>query len=520
MAVELEKSHNARRNIFWGIINKLISILLPFVNRTVFLYVLGIEFLGLNSLFASVLQVLNLAEMGVGSALVYSMYKPIAAGDKSMICALLSLYRKIYRYIGVMILLAGSMVIPFLPNFVQGNPPAGISLSLAYIIYLGNTVISYFCYGYKNALPNAFQRVDIITNIASLTQIITCILQIVLLYVVADYYVYLIVMPLTTFLNNWLTAKAVNHYYPEYTCTGIVPKHIRGEIKRKVFGLLIGKICGTTRNALDSICLSMFIGLSVTAIYNNYLYVVMAVTGVFGVVGASVMAGVGNSMELYDRNKNYQDMRRMNFIYMLMSGWATVIILCLIQPFMELWTGKDFMLPLDVVILLVLYFYLLRMGDIRAVYSDAAGLWWETRYRAVAESIANIILNVVLGKLFGVRGIIWATLISLFFINFCWGSQIVFRYYFKNGKIWRYFIDHLKYMGVTIVVMGLTYRVCCLLPIENLWLNLLGRTVVCLLVPAVLYIVIWYWTSEYQQVMRWFLLRMRLLDRFGFLLSR
>ena len=517
--MELEKSRNARRNIFWGITNKLINILLPFVNRTVFLYVLGVEYLGLNSLFASILQVLNLAEMGVGSALVYSMYKPISTGDTSMICALLSLYRKVYRYIGLTILAAGIMVIPFLPDLVQGNPPPGVSLVLAYSIYLVNTVISYFCYGYKTALPNAFQRVDMVSKTASLTQIATSVLQIGLLYAVADYYAYLLVMPLTTFLNNWLISRMVNRYYPEYTCAGVVPKVVRSKIKRKVMGLLIGKICGTTRNALDSICLSMFIGLSITAIYNNYLYVVMAATAIFGVVGTSIMAGVGNSMALYDRDKNYQDMWRMNYIYMLLSGWAAVMMLCLIQPFMELWMGKDLMLPFDVVIMLVAYFYLLRMGDIRYVYSEAAGLWWETRYRAVAESVANVILNIVLGKLFGVRGIIWATLLSLFFINFCWGSQIVFHYYFQNGKIWRYFADHLRYMGVTIIVMGVTYGICQF-SMGDLWLTFIGRTMVCLVVPAVLYVVLWYWTDEYQQVMRWFLTRVKLADKLRFLVSK
>lgn len=517
--MELEKSRNARRNIFWGIINKLINILLPFVNRTVFLYVLGVDFLGLNSLFASILQVLNLAEMGVGSALVYSMYKPVSTGNTSMICALLSLYRKVYRYIGLAIMAAGIMVIPFLPNLVQGNPPPDVSLALAYSIYLVNTVISYFCYGYKTALPNAFQRVDMVSKIASLTQIATSVLQIGMLYVVADYYAYLIVMPMTTFLNNWLISRMVNRYYPEYTCAGVVPKSLRLEIRRKVMGLLIGKICGTTRNALDSICLSMFIGLSITAIYNNYLYVVMSATAIFSVVGTSIMAGVGNSMALYDRDKNYQDMWRMNYIYMILSGWAAVMILCLVQPFMELWVGKELMLPFDVVVMLVAYFYLLRMGDVRYVYSEAAGLWWETRYRAITESVANVILNIVLGKLFGVRGIILATLLSLFFINFCWGAQIVFHYYFKNGKIWRYFCDHLRYMGVTIVVVGVTYEICQLF-MGDLCLTLLARIIVCLFVPAVLYIVLWYWTDEYQQVMRWLLNRLKLADKFSSLVLK
>jgi O-antigen/teichoic acid export membrane protein len=507
--MELEKSRNARRNILWGMINKFITILLPFINRTIFLYILGVELLGLNSLFTSILQMLNLAEMGVGSALVYSMYKPIAKGDKAMICALLSLYRKVYTYIGLVILSLGLLIIPFLNDLVQGHSPNGVNMWFAYGIYLVNTVISYFCYSYKTALPYAFQRVDLISNISSLTQIMTSILQICMLYFIQDYYAYLIIMPITTFLNNLLTARVVNKNFPEYNCAGQVPNYLHQKIKRRVLGLFIGKVCGTTRNALDSICLSMFIGLSVTAIYNNYLYVVMAVSGLFGVVMKSIVAGVGNSMEIYNREKNYQDMRKMNFIYMLLSGWTAVIMLCLFQPFMLLWTGIELMFSFDIVILFVMYFYLLCMGDVRASYSDAAGLWWETRYRAVIESVVNVVLNLVLGRLFGVCGIIWATLISLFFINFCWGSQIVFQYYFKNGKIWKYFGDHLKYLCITIIVMVITYGICSL-ERGGAWFTFATRAITCFVLPLILYNVLWYKNVEYRHAMKWFFLRVNL----------
>lgn len=518
--MELEKTRNAKRNILYGMINRFIGILLPFLNRTVFLYVLGTEFLGLNSLFASILQVLNLAEMGIGSAVVYSMYRPIAEGNKSEVCALLYFYKRVYRWVGITIFFIGLMIIPFLPFFVHGDLPTGISLPLVYFVYLINTVISYFCFGYKTALPNAFQRTDIVSKVSSLTQMIQCILQIALLYTLADYYVYLLVMPMVTLLNNILVAKVVDAYYPGYHCGGVVSQRIRLDIRRKVYGLVIDKISGTTRNALDSICLSMYIGLSVTAIYNNYLYIVMAVTGIFGVIGASVMAGVGNSMVLYDREKNYQDMKRMNFIYMLLSGWAAIAILCLVQPFMEIWVGNELVFPTDIVLLLVGYFYLLRMGDVRFVYSDAAGLWWETRYRAVAESVANVVLNIVLGKIFGVRGIICATLLSLFFINFCWGSQIVFCHYFRNGKILEYYKDHLRYFGGTISVAVIVFGLCVLCQGEQLWQMFVYRLVVCTFVPSVMYFIVYHNTAIYQESIRWFLVRANLEDRFGFLLRK
>ena len=515
--MELEKSRNARRNIFWGILNRFVSIILPFINRTVFLYILGVELLGLNSLFMSVLQVLNLAEMGVGSAMVFSMYRPIAEGNRNLVCALLSLYRKIYRWIGIVILLGGLILMNFLPYLVHDKPPDNVSLYWPYLIYLLNTVISYFCFGYKSSLPTAFQRTDFINNISSMTKVLESCIQIFFLYIVSSYYIYLSVMPFVTLLNNIMIARLVDKNYPEYHCEGIVPRGIKRNIFRKVCGIFIDKVCGTTRNSLDSICISMYVGLSITAIYNNYLYVVMAVTGVFGVIGASIVAGIGNSMVIYDCEKNYQDMRRINFIYMIISGWITVAMFSLLQPFMELWVGEKLMFSLDVVFLLSVYFYMLRMGDVRAIYSNAAGLWWETRYRAIVESVANVLLNLVLGKLFGVIGIILATILSLFFINFCWGSQIVFLHYFKNGKIGRYYIEHMMYGLGTIIVAIVTFLIATFFDGGKLE-NFLYRSIVCLIIPAVLYYLLWHRTNIYCEAMEWFLVRMKMKRKFKFLL--
>lgn len=493
----------------FGLLNRFISLAMPFINRTVFIYILGAEYLGLNSLFASILQMLSLAELGVGGVIVYHMYEPIARNDRAAICALLNLYRRIYRIIGTAILVVGLCLIPFLPQLIHGDVPADVNLYVVYGLYLINTVISYWFFIYKASIPNAFQRADLVSNIATLVQIVQAVAQIAVVYFMQSYYAYLIVMPLATLLNNFLIAYVVGRYYPQIHCAGKVAPEIVRDIKIKVAGMMIHRVCGTTRNSLDSICLASFVGLVITGIYNNYYYVIASVTSFFAIFSTAVVAGVGNSIVLYDTEKNYQDMRRINFLYMLLAGWSSVFLLLLYQPFMQIWVGEDMMLPFGMAVLFMLYFYVLKMGDIRALFVDAAGLWWEQRWRAIAETIANLVLNIALGLYFGVWGIVIATLISLFCINFCWGSRIVFDCYFKNGKAGEYYRDHAIYFVVMSVVVSICYAIGSAFEL-NVYFAFAYRFIVAFIVPPVLFYLCYRHWSVAKVAARWFAQRFHL----------
>jgi len=516
--MQINRTQNTKRNILWGTVNKVITLFLPFLTRTVMIRTLGAEYLGLNSLFSSVLQVLNLTELGFSSAIVYSMYKPIAEDDKSAICALLNAYRKIYKAVGIIILAVGFALMPFLPKLIHGSAPADVNIYWVYGIYLFNTAISYLLFAYKQALPNAFQRVDIISNITSISLGGMYLLQIIVLLQVRRYYPYLILLPISTVINNVITSIYVDKAYPEYRCKGRVTEQQKSEIKEKVFGLFINKVCQTTRNSLDSICTSAFLGLTITAMYNNYFYVISAVTGLFTVFTTSMIAGVGNSIVVDSVDKNYDDLKKMNFVYMWLSGWATICMLVLYQPFIKICFGEQYLFPFSVVIEFCLYFYVLRMGDIRSIYSDGAGLWWENRYRAIAESVANIVLNITLVQFWGVHGIIIATLISLFVINFILGSQITFKYYFKNGKLGEYFEYHGIYFCVNLLAAFITVEICRYIPLYSA-IGVLVRLVLCCIVPNVIYLLVYRHTKVYKISMPWILRKFNLENKLGFMLK-
>lgn len=503
--MKLEKSKNAKRNIVFGLINKIITMILPFIIRSVIIYNMSADYLGLNSLFSSILQVLNLTELGFSNAVVFSMYKPIAENDHKSIKALLCFYRKIYRIIGLIVLVVGMILIPFLDVLIKGSYSSDINIYILYLVYLGNTVLSYFLFAYKSSLLNAHQRTDIISNINTVSSGGMYIVQIIVLFLTKNYYVYVMMMPLFTVANNLIVYFVTKKMYPHYYGDGEVSKEQLSGIKKQVAGLMVTKLCNVSRNSFDSIFVSAFLGLTITAVYGNYYYIMNAVIAILTVVSNAMLAGVGNSIVTEEREKNYRDFRKINFVYMWISGWCTVCLLCLYQPFMKLWVKNDeLMFPLSTVILFCIYFYSLEMGVVRSVYSDAAGLWWENRYRAIIEAITNLILNLLLVYFFGITGIISATLISILIINFGFGSQIVFKYYFKNGRLREYFSDHAKYFIATSIVSTVTYLICTFVPFTGLS-ELIIRLLICCIVPNILYILIYCKTKIYAASIQWML---------------
>ena len=492
------RTKNVKRNIVFGLLNKFVHLVFPFIIRSVVIQTLGAEYLGLGSLFTSILQVLNLAEMGFSSAIVYSMYKPVAENDTRTICALTNLYKKIYRIIGIIVLTIGLCLMPFLSSFIEGSVPESANIYILYLLYLLNTASTYFLFAYKSALVTAHQRSDIISNVGTITSLIQFVAQIVILLVWKNYYVYIIAQCITAVVNNICVAIIARRMYPEYICKGIVPKDEKKDIRKRVAGLIVQKLCATTRNSFDSIFISSMIGLTAVAIYSNYYTIMMAIIGVMSIFSSSITASVGNSIVTESVKKNYRDMNKFNFIYMWVSGWLTACLACLYQPLMQAWMGKDNMFSYGIVVLFCIYFYSLKMGDIRAVYSDAKGLWYENRYRAIAESIANVVLNIILGHLFGVAGIIVGTLISLLIINFGYGSQILFKHYFGDDRIMEYFLRHGLYALVTLIVCSITFFLCSFLNIGGVS-DLIIKGGVCVVVPNLLYFLIYCKTGMYKE---------------------
>ena len=485
--MRIQRTRNATRNIFWGILFRLVATFCPFIMRTVLLYVLGVEYLGLNSLFTSLLSFLSLAELGIGNAMVYAMYKPVAQDEDDAICALLKLYKKLYQIIGTIILAIGICLLPFVEKMVHGSYPPDINPYILFLIYLFNTVISYFLFGYKQSILMAFHRNDIISKRAAILRLFMYGIEAVVLLTTHNYYLYILILPVYNISTNIANSLIVDKFYPQYKCRGTVPKEVSRSIKRNVLALVGNKLNDIVLNSSNNLVISIFMGLSMVAMYDNYYYVFNAVVGVALIIYNSLTAGLGNSIELETIDKNYQDFKTLTFINFWFITWCTACLLCLMQPFMEIWVGKELMFPIAAVFWFAVYFFVLESEKIVLTYKDAAGIWWQDRFRPYVVMAVNLILNVVLIQVMGVNGIIIATIIGLM-ISVPWSGYILHKHLFKK-TVKKYFLSYLKYFLLAALICAITYEVCTFIE-GGKYVQLILRCIICCFVPNILYFIL------------------------------
>lgn len=483
--MKIERTKNAFRNIIWGVIERIISIALPFATRTILIKSLGAEYLGLNSLFTSILQVLSISELGISSAIVFSMYKPIAEDNNELLCAFLNLYRKIYLVIGSIILAVGLAIVPFLSNMITGKIPADVDIYVVYLIYLANTVLSYYLFAYKQALFSAHQRNDLISKRTTFVSFFSSSLQIILLLFFKNYYTYVLVVPLATILTNLLNVVLANKMYPHIQCRGKVPDcEIKG-IKKRVAGLISYKIYGVVYSSVGTIVISTFLGLVPLAIYNNYFYVQSSVIGFLTIISASITAGVGNKMITNSKSENYNDFMNFTFANGWITSWCAICLVTLYQHFMRTWVGEELTFPFPTMVLIVLYFYLSRVTNITFTYREAAGLWWEDRFRPLVLTAVNLLLSLTLVQFIGINGVMLSTIFCTVVISVPWGTCILFKKYFEMSPL-AYFKRIIIYIIATSLISFATLVICDILPSSG-WFILVAKCGICLVVPNILF---------------------------------
>lgn len=498
--MKIERTKNAVRNIRYGVILKLYQMLLPFLMRTVMIYAMGVQYLGLNSLFTSILQVLNLAELGVGSAMVYSMYKPLANDDHETICALMKLYRTYYRIIGLIIAVVGLLLTPFIPKLISGEVPADVNIYTLYLLNLSATAASYWLFAYKNSILQASQRLDVVNKVMLLTNTLQSAAQLVMLLVFKNYYYYLIVTLATQILTNIITAIAANKLYPQYKPHGELDRSIVDAIKGRFKDLFTSKIGQIVYDSADTIVISAFLGLATLAIYQNYFFILTSVTAFVTIVFSACTAGIGNSLVVESKEKNFGDFNKFTLITSWIAGFCGTCLLCIYQPFMELWVGKDLMLPFSAVVCFAVYFFTRQINSLYNLYKDAAGMWHEDRFRPLITSLVNLGLNLVLVQFWGIYGVLISTVIAIVFVGMPWLFINLFTVIFERKAMATHLKKLLTYVLVAVVAAAVTYALCSLISV-GLIPTILLRMAICLVVPNALYCLAFRTTDEFQQIL-------------------
>ena len=501
--VKLDRTNNALKGTISGIVVQLFNMLMPFVIRTLFIHSFGIEYVGLNSLFVSILQVLNLAELGVGSALVFSMYEPISCNNKKKICALMRLYKIYYRIIGFIVLSVGLLLIPFLPKLISGEIPNGINLYIVYLLNLIATVLSYWMFAYRNSLLVAYQKNYIINIITLITNFIKYILQLIVLLFLENYYLFLIAVIISQIFQNIVTAIVALKKFPDLVSIGSVSKTERKKIDSKVLNLFAAKICGVVTNSADSMVISAILGLTILGIYNNYYYILTSVMAMVAVLFNSLRAGIGNALITENPEKNISDFNKLTCIVSFIICVCFSCFLNLFQPFITLWVGEENLLSRFSVILLCLYFMFYEYPIFWAMYKDAAGRWKEDRRRSIVAPIFNLFTNIVLVKYIGLNGVLISTIVTYAFISGPW-LLIIIKKYVINYDVKKYLLMLSFYSGCVFISAAASFGICENIHVRGV-LGLIMKLVISISISVSIFFILFWRTTDFKHIYQFIL---------------
>ncbi len=488
------------RNIKYSAVNYIAVNLLKFIVRMVFVKTLPIEYLGVNGLFTNVLAMLSLAELGIGPAIVYSLYKPLAYGDKETIKSIMRLFKKVYIAVGGIILVLGLALFPFLDSFIKDGQSVPQVHSF-YLVFLLNTVVSYL-WTYKRSLLIADQKQYVVNIYQAAVQVLVAILQIIFLLIFADYWCFIILMLLGTVLENFSIARKADKEYPYLNESAeILDLDIKHQIVKNTKAMICHKIGGMVVFSSSNLVLSKFAGLAAVGLYSNYYMVIAALNTFAAKFFESITASIGNLMVLEESSKKIKAFKITEFITALQAAICFCGLFVLFNPFVELWVGKAYLFSEAVVAAMALSFYLTYMRKAVLMFRDACGLYWNDRYKPLAESVINLVASIYLTIHYGVIGVVLGGIISTLLTCF-WVEPYVL---FNNGidiKLKDYFADYLKFTAAAFLSALASKFIYTSLFVKVTLVNFIAGILICVSVTLVLWYAVFKSGEETQYLMK------------------
>lgn len=487
----MDRKKNVKKGLVSGVINNLLTLILPFVSRTIIIYYLGSAYLGLGGVFNSIINILNISELGFASALSFILYKPIAENDKEKVCAILSFSRRFFRIIGIVVLAIGVVLVPFLHNVVNSDIPTDINIYILYSIFLLNSVVSYFLFSYKRVLLSAAQRYDLETAIASFVLILQYIAQIIILIITKDYYLYIGMTVIASVLSNVLCELTTRKHFPEYVCRGRLERSDYSSIIKIVKGVFATKIGSTINLSIDNVIISALFGLVLLGKYSNYYYIISIFISLFAVIHNSLRPTLGNCIITDNKAQMYERLETISFVYTWGASIISVGFLCLAQDFIYIWAGEDYLLPFSYVIVLFSLFYMGRLFCVPTLFVEAAGLWYESKYINLIAAGTNIILSIVLAYFIGVIGVPVASMIVTLFANLGY-VRTLFMHYFEIMNKGEYVLSIFKTMLLQLTMTALIFLICNNINVDSIASFILkavcvvSLSVICFFITSVL----------------------------------
>lgn len=492
----MSRKTNSIRNTKYAVIGQFIGLAITFLTRMVFVRMLSAEYLGLNGLFTNILSILNFAELGIGSSIIFSLYKPLAEKNETKIKILMGIYKKSYTIIGVIVAILGITFMPFLGNVIKDIPNIP-NIKLIYLMFIIDSVISYLL-SYKRSLMIADQKGYIDTIFHYSFNIGMNILQISVLFLTQNYIFYLGVKILNTLVENIVIYRYVDKLYPfiREKSTEKLEEIEKRTLIRNIKALICHKIGSVAVLGTDNLLISKYVSLASVGVYSNYLMIINGLNTIFGLAFQSIVASVGNLNATETKEKSKFIFNCIDLIGFWIYTFASISLINLINPFIRLWVGERYLFSMPLVMIIILNFYLAGMRKSVQTFKEAFGLFWYDRYKPLFEAVINLTASIILVKQIGTIGVFIGTAISTILTCFWIEPYVLYKYGFHVSSK-KYFIKYFINTAILISVGSITWLICGIFSNYTL-IGFIARMLVCAIVPNLILVIIFFKTKEFK----------------------
>ncbi len=487
---------NAKKNIGTSLINKFISLILIFISRKLFIQYIGIDYLGINGLFANVLTLLSIADLGLDTAMNINFYKPIAEKDTNKIAALIQFYRKLYIIVGSTIAAIGLLLIPALPYIINLQNPIE-HITVYYVIFLANTVFSYF-YIYKASIIQADQKNYLINRIDMVINFCKLVAQIVVIVVFKNYLFYVLLNIVFTLMRNLIISHTADKQYPFIKQKVKLEKKTKDKIFKDVSSMFIYKIGWTLINGTDSLLMSIIVGTASVGYFANYTSLTGNLEGIIALIYVSLNSSVGNLVATTNSDSQYRTFRIMQFVSYWICGVVVVCLYFLTEDFVVMWIGKEFLLDkFAFIAILISVHFTTCMRPVWA-FREGTGMYQKIKYVTLVTAFINIVLSIILGKRFGLGGIIIATSISRLSTYFWVEVKILYNSFFDRSSK-EYFLNYAINVLMVLLCIFILKNIFVIFPDVSV-INWLLKAFISIVVVLVVYYARYCKTEEFKAV--------------------
>ena len=483
--------------VSWGI--QLVVSLCGFIMRMIFVRTLNKEYLGLSSLFANILTVLSLAELGVGSAITFSLYKPIADNDTDQIAALMQFFKKFYRFVGFTVLAFGTILTPFLPYLVNEMPQNVDHIYVIFIMYVVNSGISYF-YSYKTTFVNANQDYYIYSLNHGICYSTMIVIQIIILLTTKNFLIYFGVQIIATFVENYSISKIADSKYHvlKEKNRKKIPKDTMHNIKVNTIAMIGHNIGGIVLGATDNIIISKFIGVIEVGIYSNYLLITSTVNTFLQQAFTSIVSSIGNLIVEGSEDEKENTFYMIFFANFWLYAFSGIAIYCLATPFIVFVFGKEYQFNQDIIAIMVMSFYATGIRQTVLSFRNAYGLFMQDVYKSYIEAIVNLIISIILVKKLGIFGVFVGTVASIFGVAIWMETLILFKYGFKKSPF-KYYFKFIIYLFLFIVFAFFTEKIANMIAIKGIF-GFIIKMIIVGIIPNLLICICFFKTKEFRSL--------------------